>query len=195
MTTKITDLVNKIAALEQQLVEELRQQQEEFHYQLEDSKVKFELTVLIAHRKLRASLLPWLRSSSLGNIVSAPFIYMMIVPLAFLDLMVTLYQQLCFRLYQLPRVKRGDYIVLDRHQLAYLNGIEKFNCVYCGYGNGVVAYTREIVSRTEQYWCPIKHARKVVGVHKRYHKFLDYGDAENYSSEIVRLREDLKKEE
>jgi len=195
MTTKITDLVNKIAALEQQLVEELRQQQEEFHYQLEDSKVKFESTVLIAHRKLRASLLPWLRSSSLGNIVSAPFIYMMIVPLAFLDLMVTLYQQLCFRLYQLPRVKRGDYIVLDRHQLAYLNGIEKFNCVYCGYGNGVVAYTREIVSRTEQYWCPIKHARKVVGVHKRYHKFLDYGDAENYSSEIVRLREDLKKEE
>jgi hypothetical protein len=195
MTTKITDLVNKIAALEQQLVEELRQQQEEFHYQLEDSKVKFERTVLTAHRKLRASLLPWLRSSSLGNVISAPFIYMMIVPLAFLDLMVTLYQQLCFRLYQLPRVKRGDYIVLDRHQLAYLNGIEKFNCVYCGYGNGVVAYTREIVSRTEQYWCPIKHARKVVGVHKRYHKFLDYGDAENYSSEIVRLREDLKKEE
>jgi hypothetical protein len=33
------------------------------------------------------------------------------------------------------------------------------------YANGVFAYVREVGSRTEQYWCPIKHARRVLGVH------------------------------
>ena len=30
------------------------------------------------------------------------------------------------------RVRRSRYFVIDRHHLAYLNGIEKLNCVYCG---------------------------------------------------------------
>ena len=46
---------------------------------------------------------------------------------------------------------RGQYIVIDRHRLKYLNAIEKLNCVYCGYGNGVIAYARDIAGRTEQY--------------------------------------------
>lgn len=49
--------------------------------------------------------------------------------------------------------------------LSYLNAIEKLNCVYCGYGNGVIAYGREIIARTEQFWCPIKHASKAAGEH------------------------------
>lgn len=54
---------------------------------------------------------------------------------------------------------------MDLQKLVYLNGIEKFNCLSCGYGYGVISYTREIIARTEQYWCPIKHARRVVGSH------------------------------
>ena len=42
--------------------------------------------------------------------------------------------------------RRRDYIVVDRHKLSYLNGIEKLNCVYCGDANGVFAYTREITA-------------------------------------------------
>jgi hypothetical protein len=38
----------------------------------------------------------------------------------------------------------------------------------------------ENVARTEQYFCPIKHARKVLGTHRRYANFLDYGDADDY---------------
>ena len=38
-------------------------------------------------------------------------------------------------------------------------------------------YVREIVGRTEQYWCPIKHARRVIGAHPQYAQFYDYGDA------------------
>jgi len=195
MTSRITELVDKIAKLENQLREEMKEQQEEFQYKLQGKKVEFEEAVIEAHRRFKIAILPWLGSSTLRSIISVPFIYAMIIPLAFLDLMVTIYQHICFRLYNIALVDRSNYVVMDRHQLAYLNGIEKFNCVYCGYGNGVIAYTREIVARTEQYWCPIKHARRVVGTHRRYNKFVAFGDAEGYQARRIELRDELKPKE
>ncbi len=195
MNAKITELVDKIARLENQLLDEFRKQEEKFEYKLEGTRIEFEARVLEAHQKFRVAILPWLGNATLRNAISAPFIYSMIVPLAFMDLAVTLYQHICFRLYDITRVRRSDYIVLDRHQLAYLNGIEKFNCIYCGYGNGVIAYTREIISRTEQYWCPIKHARRVVGTHQRYNNFVAFGDAEGYQAQRLPLRDALREDE
>jgi len=192
MTSTISQLADKINSLEKQLQIELDKKQDEFRYRLEEKKIQFEQEVLDAHRKLKISVLRWLMSSTLRNIVSSPFIYSMIVPIVIFDITITLYQHICFRLYGIRRVVRSNYIVMDRHQLAYLNGIEKLNCIYCGYGNGVVAYSREVIARTEQYWCPIKHARKIVGSHRRYHKFSDYGDAENYQELRIKLRNDLK---
>jgi hypothetical protein len=151
MNSRITELTNRIASLEQQLLDELEKNQQKFSYTLEGTRVRFTEEIQQAHRKLRQALLPWLFSSRLRSILSAPFIYSMIVPITFFDLTITLYQHICFRLYGIRLVRRADYIVLDRHQLGYLNGIEKFNCLYCGYGNGVVAYTREVIARTEQY--------------------------------------------
>ena len=119
----------------------------------------------------------------------------MVIPIAIMDITVTLYQHICFRLYRIARVERSKYIVMDRHQLSYLNGIEKLNCLYCGYGNGVIGYAREIIARTEQYWCPIKHARKVLGTHKRYSNFLDYGDAEDYETKVLEFREAMRPED
>ncbi len=192
MSEKISEISDKIAKLERQLLEEFDKKQKEFSYHIEGKRVKFEQDILEAHRKLKSAMLPWIFSSKLRNIISSPFIYSMVVPIVFFDITITLYQHICFRLYGIRRVKRSDYIVLDRHQLAYLNGIQKFNCVYCGYGNGVVAYSREVLARTEQYWCPIKHARKVVGSHSRYSKFVDYGEGENYKEQVIKLRDDLR---
>ena len=93
----------------------------------------------------------------------------------------------------MARVKRSDYFVYDRTHLAYLNVLEKINCAYCSYANGLIAYCREVVGLTEQYWCPIKHARKVMQAHPHYHGFADYGDAENYQAELLRLRSELTK--
>ena len=100
---------------------------------------------------------------------------------------------MCFRLYRLPPVRRADYVVIDRHHLHYLNIMQKLNCVYCGYVNGLIAWARELASVTEQYWCPIKHARKVRGSHARYAQFLDYGNAEAVDVRVVDLREELRK--
>jgi hypothetical protein len=116
----------------------------------------------------------------------------MVVPIALLDLWITVYQVICFPVYGIVKVRRAGYIVFDRHHLAYLNAIEKLNCVYCGYANGVFAYVREIAGRTEQYWCPIRHAKRVRAPHPHYREFVEYGDAEGYQEQLSRLRRQLK---
>jgi hypothetical protein len=114
------------------------------------------------------------------HIITAPVIYCLIVPFAVLDLFVTMYQLICFPVYKIEKVNRRDYLIFDRSQLAYLNTIEKINCAFCSYCNGILGYVREIGSRTEQYWCPIKHARRVIAAHERYSLFAEYGDAAGF---------------
>jgi hypothetical protein len=55
------------------------------------------------------------------------------------------------------------YLVGDHQHLVYLNGIEKVNCLYRSYASGLMAYAQEVVAGMEQFWCPIKHARRVRG--------------------------------
>jgi hypothetical protein len=127
-------------------------------------------------------------------VLSAPVIYAGWIPFLLMDFFVTLYQLICFPIYRIPKVRRADYLVFDREDLPYLNIIEKFNCFYCSYGNGVAAYTREVAARTEQYWCPIKHARRIKGAHDRYPAFFDYGDAEAFQQGLNRLRRQYDEE-
>ncbi len=79
--------------------------------------------------------------------------------------------------------------MIDRHHLSYLNSMEKLNCVYCGYVNGLIGYMREIAARTEQYWCPIKHAKKILDPHRRYARFADFGDPKEYHQHVNRMRD------
>ena len=108
-----------------------------------------------------------------------------------MDVFVSVYQQICFRIYGIEQVRRKQFIVIDRHHLAYLNIIEKINCVFCAYSNGVIAYTREVAARTEQYWCPIKHTRRTPDAHRYMQDFSDYGDAENYQRRLQELRQQM----
>ena len=54
-----------------------------------------------------------------------------------------------------------------------------------------MAYAREVVGQTEQYWCPIKHARKVLHAHPYYMGFVDFGDAQAYRTQLDVLRAKL----
>ena len=195
MSERIQDLLKQISELEAQLRTAVHEQEEKISYRLEGTRVRFDDAVSDAHRRLKTGVLSWLARSSARNIASAPFIYSMIVPIALFDLSLSLYQAVCFRLYGIPRVRRADFVVIDRHHLGYLNAIEKLNCVYCGYGNGVISYAREVISRTEQYWCPIKHARKVIDAHPRYAAFIPYGDASEHPLKVKDLRNSLREEE
>lgn len=191
MPSRIDDLLEHIARLERELEVELNRARTQWRYRIEAGRVRFEREVHAAHRRLKQSIPRFLRESSLLNLLTAPIIYSMIVPIALLDGWISLYQAICFRAYGIARVQRSIYIVIDRHHLAYLNGIEKLNCVYCGYANGVFAYVREIAGRTEQYWCPIRHAKRVRAPHTHYRRFIDFGDAQGYRRRLLPLREEL----
>jgi hypothetical protein len=185
------EIIIEIRQLEQELMQELHKKQEQYSYIVEGKRVRFSREVRDYHRSLARSLSAYFADSRLLHIVTAPLIYSCILPALLMDLVVTVYQAVCFRVYGIPRVERGDYIVIDRNQLQYLNAIEKMNCVYCGYFNGFIAYVGEIAARTEQYWCPIKHARKVAAMHSRYHKFIEYGDSEDYQNRLTALRREF----
>jgi hypothetical protein len=194
MKARVSELLQEIRQREEELEEALRSHEVEFFYRLDGTKVKFERKVRETHRRLKVGIFRWLRQSSFRNTVSAPVIYAMIIPFALLDLMISAYQLICFPLYRIPRVSRQKFIVIDRHRLSYMNGIERLNCVYCGYVGGLIAYSREIVARTEQYWCPVKHARKILDPHRRYARFADYGDSEDFQEHIARLRTEIRAE-
>ena len=192
MPSRIDDLLNDIAQLERELESEFNRARDRWRYRIEAGRIRFERDVHLAHKRLKQSIPRFVRDSSLLNLLSAPVVYSMIVPIVLLDVWITMYQHICFPLYGVARVRRSAYIVIDRHHLAYLNAIEKLNCVYCGYANGVFAYVREIAGRTEQYWCPIRHAKRVRGPHTHYREFVEYGDAEGYRRRLALLRAELK---
>ncbi|WP_417250596.1 hypothetical protein [Celeribacter sp.] len=175
--------------LQTQLEVDARAARERFKYQVRNGRVVFEDEARRRGRAFRVRWSVFLRRARPWEIVTAPVIYSLIVPFVLIDLWVTIYQAICFPAYKLPKVKRSDYIAVDRHKLTYLNFMQKLNCVYCGYCNGVLAYVREVAGRTEYYWCPIKHARHLPDRHDHYQNFLDYGDGESWDESFKSMKE------
>ncbi len=191
MTQIQEHLSNRIKILEKELQTALEENEREFQYRWIRGKATFEDATLAEHRKLKQWLPTYIRDSRFLVILTAPFIYAVFIPFALLDLFVTIYQTVCFPIYGVPKVNRADYIVYDRGHLKYLNLVERLNCLYCSYGNGVCAYATEVSARTEQHWCPIKHARRMRSPHSRYAHFFSYGDAAQYSKKIETVRGDF----
>jgi hypothetical protein len=135
------------------------------------------------------------RVGALRHVISAPFIYAMVVPLVLLDVSVSLYQAICFRLWRIEHARRSDHVRIDRHKLSYLTGVQKLNCVFCGYANGVLAFAADITARTEQYWCPIQHERAPAAPHQRYASFIPFGEERAIRARIEGLREALRRDD
>jgi len=166
MNAKITEITALIRKLEDDLEAEFARRRLDLAFTVTGGKVRFEEYVLKHHKQIRSNLLGHLLGARPLMVITAPLIYAMIVP----------------------------FMLLNRGQLAYLNWVEQFNCFYCSYANDVISYVREIAARTEQYWCPIKDARRIVSAHERYSKFAGYGDAAAYQAELAGLRNELNKE-
>ena len=193
MNPKISELLARIQQMEQEIELEMKRKRAELQADFEETRVRFEREVLEQQRRFKTGVISYLLTANWLSVLTAPVIYALLLPMLLLDVSITVYQQICFRAYGIPRVKRSDYFVYDRAHLAYLNLIEKINCAYCSYGNGLMAYGREVVARTEQYWCPIKHARKIMAAHPYYTGFVDFGDAQSYKDELENLRAELTK--
>ena len=193
MNDRISQILAQMASLENELRSAVHDQESRIFFQIKGKRVEFESSVKATHRKLKTNFFRWLVTNRPQNLITGPIIYAMIIPLMLLDLCVSFYQWTCFPIYGMTKVKRSDYLVFDRHQLGYLNFIEKFHCTYCEYGNGLMSYMAEILARTEEYFCPIKHAHKILGTHTRYNRFLDYGDATDYEARLEAYRVALGK--
>ena len=195
MSTRINQILIQMAALEAELRSAVHDQESRMFFQLNGKRVEFERSVRQAHLKLKKNFFRWLVTDRPQNLLTGPLIYGMAIPLLMLDACVSFYQCACFPIYGIAKVRRADYLVFDRRHLGYLNFIEKFHCTYCEYGNGLMGYMAEILARTEQYFCPIKHAHKILGTHARYNRFLAYGEADAYEAKLEAYRVALGKAE
>lgn len=194
MNNRIRQLLDQINTLEEELHTAIEEQESRFRYKIEGRRVTFENAIRDAHRRLKMGVFHWLLTSRPRNFLTIPVIYAMIVPLVLFDLCVTFYQATCFPIFGIAKVCRADYIVVDHQHLAYLNVIEKMHCIYCSYAVGLLGYAAEITARTEQYFCPIKHAHKMLGANPRYERFLGYGEADDYQRKLEEFRAELAKE-
>jgi hypothetical protein len=198
MNDSLESLLERLSQLEKDVLHAMQKKEAEFFYEVRQGRVRFTAEARASHRRWIKHFSAYLRESRWFVLLTAPVIWACLLPLALVDLVMSFYQAVCFPIYGIPKVRRSDYIRLDRRHLDYLNWAEKLNCEYCGYANGVLACATEIAARTEQYWCPIKHALRLKSMHSRYRFFFDYGDAENYRRQIEQVRrsfEDLAVEQ
>lgn len=190
MNDKIKEIIEEIEAMKLKLAEEISLQEEHISYEIKNGYTTFENEVLAKQKENMKNLLVWFRDIPLVYLLSAPLIYGMIIPVMFLDVILFVYQQVIFRIYKFEFIKRSDYVIFDHQHLGYLNSIEKLNCMYCSYFNGLMQYASVIAGRTELFFCPIKHAKRIVYEHKYYNKYLFYGDGEEYQKKLKKLREE-----
>jgi len=188
MNNRLDALLGQKRLLEKELILEAQKMENEFCYEIHDTKVHFTEAARIRHKQIRLSVHRYLLNSRFLVLLTAPVIWMCLLPIVLLDVIGSIYQTVCFPIYGIPKVHRREYLAFDRHHLNYLNFIEKLNCEYCAYGNGILAYFTEIAARTEQHWCPIKHAGCAKCAHSRYKEFVDFGDAEKYRQHVEEIR-------
>ena len=188
MTSQLAVLAEKMRSVEAEIETEIARRQEELRFRFENSRIVFEDEALRIHRAIKTRVSRYLLQANPLVMLTAPIIYSLLIPIALLDIFVIIYQAICFPVYKIPRVRRRDYLVFDRHHLHYLNIIEKINCAYCSYANGAISFAREVAARTEVYWCPIQHARRILGPHPHYQGFADFGDAEGYRKQLSSMK-------
>ena len=189
MNKRINEIVGRMKALEQELDTELSLARANIRYRLVDSKIRFDQDALSLHRRLKINLFRYALLPRPVHVLCAPFIWILLPVLLLLDVLGSLYHAVCFPLLKIPKVRRHDHFFYDRQHLAYLNLLEMVNCAYCSYGTGLLSYISEIVARTEQYWCPIKHARRTLAAHSHYKNFTEYGDAEAFRHDLEKIRQ------
>lgn len=179
--------IKQLEELKRTLNIEIDKKLENFYKKKDLVKESSSKKIKLQNKKFLTPLRKYIFPIQLKYIISAPFIYMMIIPAVILDICVEIYHRICFPLYWIKLVKRSDYFVCDRYYLSYINWFEKFNCMYCSYFNNLIAYVREIAWRTEQYWCPIKNARRRKQAHNYYRNFTEYLDGKLYKDNLNKI--------
>lgn len=193
MKSRINIILEEIDKKRAELKKEYVKLMDKYNFSFNFWKIKFDSKIIKLHKLQKKPLYDTIFNAKFREILSIPFIYSVFFPIVLLDLFLFVYQQVAFRLYRIPFVKRSDYIIYDRVLLNYLNIIQKINCLYCSYVNWFLSYAVEIWWRTERYWCPIKNAKKLDWWHSREKYFSDYGDSEWFREAFCKNEDTYKK--
>ncbi len=184
MNDTIREILAKIESLNTDLKEEYERLATKYGFHLQKKKVIFLEEFRRRNKSYKLPSWKYVIPTSIRHLLSIPFIYGVFIPAVLFDISITIYQWITFPLYHIPRVKRSEFFIYERRFLDYLNLVQKINCLYCSYFNGLAAYTVEIGSRTERYWCPIKSAHKPKFSHGWYRDFADYGSPEAWNEKM-----------
>ena len=192
MKNKIYKLLQEIKNKKIQIWKEYDKLKNKYWFKIDWKKIIWNKLTKKQLKKSKKSILDTLFSAQIRELLSIPFIWIMIIPAIILDIFIFIYQNTAIRLYKIPFTKRSNYIIFDRKQLAYLNIIQKINCIYCSYFNWLMQYAVEVAWKTERYWCPIKNARKKYWEHEWEKYFAEYWDVEWFKDSFCKL-DDFKK--
>ena len=120
----IRNIVERINQLQDELEAALGERAEKFSYSIENRRIRFKSDTVRWQKQFKRGLAGYIFGAPIRNIISAPVVYSLVIPFVLIDIWVSLYQAICFPIYRVKKVRRRDYIVFDRHHLAYLNVIE-----------------------------------------------------------------------
>jgi hypothetical protein len=128
--------------------------------------------------------------TSFREYLFSPAVYIFFPVAILFHISLELYHRIVFFGYKIPYVLMKDFFIFDRHKISHLNTLQKFNCIYCSYINGLMAYGKEIAGRSERYWCPFKHKdNQPTQPHNHYNKFMDF----DFDDDIIKNQIDLRK--
>ena len=192
MKSRINNILEEIENKRDELKLEYIKLMDKYGFKFKRWKIVFNKDIVKKNKKLKKSIFKTIFFAKMRELISIPFIYWFYIPVLILDIGLFFYQQIVFRLYRIPLVKRSDYIIYDRWILDYLNLIQKVNCIYCSYVNWVFSYAVEIWWRTEKYWCPIKHAKKSKWWHSWQQEFADYWDVEWFKESFFNIEQKIE---
>jgi len=133
---------------------------------LENGLEFFEKAILAKLAEKRIGLWEYIKKTPPRIMATAPIIYFGLLVFPILHLFTFVFDfYIRLVLPELRKVNQLDYFIFQRSRLPYLNAIQKFNCTYCSYGNGSVAYATEIFSRTTEYpRKKVTHLKKIAMV-------------------------------
>jgi len=192
MNDRIREMIDEIETMKKRLGEEIDREEAHVAFEVKNGSVRFDKEMMARQKKNMMHLWAWFREIPFIQLLSAPIVYMMVLPAILLDIMLFIYTNVVSRVFKIKFRKRSDYIVFDRQYLGYLNVVEKFNCLYCAYFNGLMQYASAVAGRTELYFCPLKHAKKIAHAHEFYSRFLPYGDGDEYQKKLKELRKEVE---
>ena len=193
--SRIKRIIEKIDSLNESLRVEYARLSGKYGFSVRKRTVVFIERFNERNKTFRIPAWKYVVPKNIRHVMSIPFIYMMIVPSVLLDLFISLYNITALPLYHIPKVKRKEHFIYDRQFLSYLNVIQKVNCVYCSYVNGLFSFSSEIAARTERYWCPVKAAHRPKTYHYWYKDFADYGNPEEWHRKFNDAKVFVKKDQ